>query len=59
MSVNHKVYVLTVDETAKALKISLKTAYQGIKRGEIPSFRVGGRILVPRDALEKKLALVQ
>lgn len=48
--------VLTVDEVANILGISRPTAYQGIQRGEIPSIKVGKRILVPRMALEKLLA---
>ncbi len=33
-----------------------KTAvYQGIERGEIPSIRIGKRILVPKDAVDNLL----
>jgi len=51
--------VLTVDETAQLLGLSRSSAYQGVMRGEIPSFRVGKRILVPRAALERLLQKVQ
>lgn len=47
--------VLTVDEAAKLLGVSRPTAYQGVERGEIPSIRVGKRILIPRAALEKMM----
>lgn len=30
--------------------------YEAIKRGEIPSVRIGRRILVPREALERLLS---
>ncbi len=46
---------LTVDETASALGISRNAAYEGVRRGEIPSIRVGRRLLVPRAALERML----
>lgn len=47
--------VLTVSEVAQILGLSRNSAYQGVSRGEIPSVRVGKRILVPRIALEKML----
>jgi excisionase family DNA binding protein len=47
--------VLTVSEVAKILRLSRNSAYQGVLRGEIPSIRVGKRILVPRRALEALL----
>ncbi len=46
---------LTVDETAKALGISRNSAYEGVRTGEIPSIRIGRRILVPRLALDRLL----
>jgi len=48
--------VLTCDEVAEYLRISRPQAYLGVKRGDIPSIRVGRRILIPRVALEKLLA---
>jgi excisionase family DNA binding protein len=49
--------VLTVEEAATVLRLSRNAAYAGIKRGEIPSIRVGRRILVPRPGLERLLGL--
>ena len=46
---------LTVEETASALGISRNAAYEGVRRNEIPSIRVGRRILVPRAALDRLL----
>jgi len=43
--------VLTVEETAKALRLGRISAYKAIQRGDIPSIRIGRRILVPRDRL--------
>ena len=51
--------VLTVDETAQLLGLSRNSAYQGVMRGEIPSIRVGKRILVPRAALERLLQMAE
>jgi len=48
--------VLTVLEAAGMLGISRNLAYEGIRRGEIPSLKIGRRILVPRVALERLLA---
>lgn len=36
----------TVAETARILGISRTSAYEAIRRGELPHFRVGRRILV-------------
>jgi excisionase family DNA binding protein len=47
--------VLTVDETAEALGISRNSAYKAVSEGQIPSIRVGKRILVLRKPLTKML----
>lgn len=47
--------VLTVEEVAAVLRISVRSAYEGVRRRDIPSIRVGNRILIPRQALERKL----
>jgi len=46
----------TVEETAKRLGIGRNSAYEAVKRGDIPSIRIGRRILVPTKALERKLS---
>jgi excisionase family DNA binding protein len=45
--------VLTVDEAATLLGISRAFAYEAVNRGEIPSIRIGRRILVPKGALQR------
>ena len=45
--------VLTVTEAAVALGISRTHAYDLIARGELPSLRLGRRIVVPRRGLER------
>ena len=44
---------LTVEQVAKRLGIGRGLAYEAVKKGEIPSIRIGSRILVPRAALER------
>jgi excisionase family DNA binding protein len=49
--------VLTVEEAAKLLRISRQSAYQGARAGELPTVKIGRRLLVPRHALEAMLGL--
>lgn len=48
---------LTVEEAGALLGISRAFAYEAVRRGEIPSIRIGRRVLVPRVALERLLSL--
>lgn len=45
-----------VDDLCGLLGISRPTAYELVHRSDFPSLRVGRRLLIPRDALEKWLA---
>ena len=45
----------TIEETAKVLGVGRGTAYEAARRGEIPTLKVGRRLLVPRHALERML----
>lgn len=47
--------VLTVDEARERLRISKNAAYAAIDRKEIPSVKIGRRILIPRAAFERLL----
>ncbi len=47
--------VLTVPEAADLLGICRNAAYEGVRRGEIPSIRIGKRLVVPRAAFEEML----
>lgn len=44
---------LSVDEAAARLGVSEWTVRQAIKRGEIPSRRIGHRVLIPADAIDR------
>jgi excisionase family DNA binding protein len=49
--------VVTLDEAAKMLRISRGSAYEAAKRREIPTIRIGRRLLVPAAALDRLLAV--
>jgi excisionase family DNA binding protein len=46
---------LSVDDAARLLGISRSLAYEGVRMGQIPSIRIGKRIIVPRAALDRML----
>jgi excisionase family DNA binding protein len=50
---------LTVEEAAVLLGIGRNSAYQAIARGDLPALRLGRRLLIPRAALERRLAEVR
>lgn len=47
--------VLTVEQARLMLGISRGLAYEAIRRREIPSIRIGRRILIPRAGLERMI----
>jgi len=47
--------IITIKEMSAILGIGRNTAYEAVKKGEIPSVKVGRRILVPSKALDKWL----
>jgi len=48
--------VKTLNEVASVLRISRGSAYEAAKRKEIPTIRIGRRLLVPCEALDKLLS---
>ena len=46
----------SIDDAAKELGIGRNAAYAAAKRGEIPTIRIGNRILVLREPLKRMLA---
>lgn len=48
---------ISVEEAGEALGVSRSAAYLGVRSGEIPSIRIGRRIVVPTAALRKLLGL--
>jgi excisionase family DNA binding protein len=45
------VRVYTVKETARILRLGLSVTYAGVVEGRIPAMKIGGRWLVPHEAL--------
>ena len=46
----------SVKEAAALLGVSSNAAYEAVHRGEIPTIRIGRRILVPRAAFDRWLS---
>lgn len=44
---------VSVPEAALLIGLSRSTTYAAVKRGEIPSVRVGGRVLIPLRRLQE------
>lgn len=42
---------MTVDEAANLLGVSRSSAFEAVKRGDIPSIRIGRRIVISRAKL--------
>ncbi len=47
---------LSVPEAGKALGVGRSSSYEAARTGQIPTIRIGKRILVPIAALERMLA---
>jgi excisionase family DNA binding protein len=47
---------VTVEEAARLLGIGRNSAYEAVRRGEIPAIRIGKRFVVPKAALERMLS---
>ncbi len=46
----------SIAETAKRLGIGRNQAYEAARSGELPTIRIGRRLLVPKVALDRLLA---
>lgn len=55
MNDTSKTRTCTVDEAAKQLGIGRNHAYRACQSGDIPTIRIGKRILVPQAALDRML----
>lgn len=47
---------LTVEEAGKMLGIGRNQAYEAARTGQIPSIRIGKRLLISKVALERMLS---
>lgn len=50
--------VLLVEEVARLLGISRSSGYQAVKNGDLPSIRIGRRVVVPTAKLHEMLGTV-
>ena len=48
---------VTVEEAAELLGIGRSTAYLAVKSGDLPTIRLGRRLLVPRVQIDRMLGL--
>jgi excisionase family DNA binding protein len=48
---------LTIPEAGKELGIGRAAAYEAARRGQIPTIRIGRKLLVPLGALERMLEM--
>lgn len=55
MSEHKERLTLTVEEAGRLLGLSRPSAYEAASRGDLPTIRIGRRLLVPKAALEKML----
>lgn len=56
MHAEHERLVYTVPEAGRLLGLSKNSSYEAAARGELPTIRIGRRLLVPVTALHQKLA---
>ena len=47
----------TPDEVRRCLPLSRTAVYEAIRTGDIPSVRIGRRILIPKSALAQRLGI--
>jgi excisionase family DNA binding protein len=46
---------MTVEQAAAALGVSRGTAYEAVRTGQLPTIRIGRRVLVPIEGLQALL----
>jgi excisionase family DNA binding protein len=54
MTRDHRM-TMTVEQAAAALGVSRGTAYEAVRTGQLPTIRIGRRVLVPIEGLETLL----
>jgi excisionase family DNA binding protein len=55
MAKQEKCLTMTIPEVAEMLGIGRNQAYEAARTGQIPTIRIGKRLIVSRQALENKL----
>jgi excisionase family DNA binding protein len=49
----------SVEEAARLLGVSRGVGYEAARRGQLPTIRLGRRLLVPKIALERMLGITE
>lgn len=49
--------LLTVEQAIRLTQLGRSTVYEALRRGDLPSVRIGRRILIPRRSLMRRLGL--
>lgn len=49
--------LLTVEQLIRLTQLGRSTIYEALRRGDLPSVRVGRRVLIPKAALMRRLSL--
>jgi excisionase family DNA binding protein len=52
---NNEKLVISAEEASKILNLSRNGTYSALQRGDLPSIRIGKRILIPTAALQRLL----
>jgi excisionase family DNA binding protein len=47
--------IYTVEEAGALLGLGRNSSYEAVKRGDIPSIRIGRRLVVPKPAFDRML----
>jgi excisionase family DNA binding protein len=53
---NGEKLVYTVEEAGRLLDLGRSGAYEAARRGDLPTIRIGRRLLVPKSALDRLLS---
>lgn len=56
METKHTTATYTIPEVARILGVGRMAAYKAAERGDIPSFRIGKLVRVPKSAIDRLLA---
>lgn len=51
--------LLTVDQAIGLTQLGRSTIYQAIRSGDLPSIRIGRRVLIPKASLLRRLGLTE
>ena len=57
MSVERQVY--SVVEAGQVLGLSKNSAYEAVRNGQIPAIRIGGKLIVPKQAVDRMLGAAE